>query len=100
VLTVFERIPDLFVAMYDRQFSIWAREYQRRGNTAAIVFNLPPGHRAVLGPDGEPVWKGAWLAAEVDRSQGVPRVVIRPRTEHDEEMIARHCREMAPHVLH
>lgn len=100
MLTAFERIPDFFVELYDAQFAQWAREFRKRGQFAAIVFDLPPGTRAVLGPDGEPVWKGCWLEAEVDRSRPqMPRVVIRPRTEHDAEMIERHVREMRPHRL-
>lgn len=100
MLTVFEGIPDLFVALYDEQFQLWAREYRKRGAYAAIVFDRPRGTPVILGVDGEPVWHGAWLEAAVDRSQPqLPRVVIRPRTEHDAEMIERHCLEMAPHVL-
>ncbi len=100
MMTVFERIPDLFVELYDAQFQQWAREFQARGRYAAIVFNRPRGVPAILGADGEPIWVGAWLSAEVDRSQPqTPRVVIRPRTEHDAEMIERHVREMSPHVL-
>jgi hypothetical protein len=100
MLTVYERIPEIFVELYDQQFQQWAREFQKRGQYAAIVFNRPRGTPVILGADGEPVWVGAWLSAEVDRSQPqLPRVIIRPRTEHDQEMIERHCREMAPHVL-
>lgn len=100
MITVFERIPDLFVELYDEQFKQWAREFRKRGTYAAIVFNRVPGTPVLLGADGEPVWKGAWLEAEVDRAQPqLPRVVIRPRTDHDAEMIERHCREMRPHVL-
>lgn len=100
MITVFEKIPDLFVEMYDAQFAQWAREFRTRGTYAAIVFDRPPGAPVLLGPDGQPMWKGAWFEAEVDRSmpQNV-RVVIKPRTQHDEEMIDRHCREMAPHRL-
>lgn len=100
MLTVFDRVPELFIELYDAQFAQWAREFRKRGQYAAIVFDLPPGVPAILGPDGDPIWRGCWLAAEVDRSQPqVPRVVIRPRTEHDAEMIERHCREMRPHRL-
>lgn len=100
MLTVFEKIPDLFVELYDDQFRMWSREFQKRGHYAAIVFNRPRGTPLVLGPDGKPVWVGAWLEATVDREHPQnPRVVIKPRTEHDADMIERHCREMAPHVL-
>ena len=96
MMTVFEKIPDLFVEMYDAQFVTWAREFQKRGQFAAIVFDRVPGQAVLLGPDGRPAWKGAWFEAEVDRSapQNI-RVVIKPRTPHDEEMVDRHCREMS-----
>lgn len=100
MITTFERIPELFVELYDAQFRQWAREFRERGRYAAIVFNRPAGHRMELDEDGEPVWFGAWFSAEVERTLlGGPRVVVRPRTEHDEDMVLRHCREMAPFVL-
>lgn len=100
MITVFEKIPDIFVQRYDAQFAQWAREFRTRGHYAAIVFDRMPGQGVVLGPDGEPVWRGAWFEAEVDRSRpdGV-RVVIKPRTEHDVEMVERHCREIGPWML-
>ena len=100
MITIFERIPELFVSMYDEQFAMWAREFRKRGQFAAIVFNRPAGTPMLLDADGLPIWKGAWLSAEIDHSSPqMPRVVIKPRTEHDEEMILRHCVEMRPHVL-
>jgi hypothetical protein len=101
MITSFEKIPDLFIELYDAQFQIWAREFRARGRYAAIVFNRPPGTPMEMDAEGQPVWHGCWLAAEIDRGLiGGPRVVIRPRTDHDAEMIERHCREMAAHVLH
>lgn len=100
MLTVFENVPDLFVELYNRQFEQWAREFQKRGPYAAIVFNRPRGTPMQMDEHNQPVWHGAWLAAEVDRSRPQHvRVIIRPRTEHDRDMIERHCREMRPHVL-
>ncbi len=100
MLTIFERIPDIFVHLYDPQFQLWAREFQARGRKCAIVFNPAPGAVPVFDGDGRMVARGCWLEAEVDRSlPQTPRVVIRPASEHDEEMIGRHCREMARHVL-
>lgn len=100
MITTFERIPEIFIELYDAQFQLWAREFKTRGPYAAIVFNRPPGTPMQMDEDGQPVWHGAWLHATVDRTLiGGPRVVIGPRTEHDRDMIERHCREMMPHVL-
>ena len=43
MITVFERIPEFFVELYDAQFQIWAREFRKRGYECAIVFSRPPG---------------------------------------------------------
>lgn len=99
MITVFEKIPDLFVEVYDPQFQTWAREYRRRGARCAIVFNPVPGVAPALDGEGRVVAAGAWLTAEVDGGGARPRMVIRPATEHDAEMIARHVRALSPHVL-
>lgn len=99
MLTVFEKIPDLFVEVYDAQFQTWAREFRTRGPRCAIVFNLTPGAQPIYDEDGRIVAVGAWLTADLDLSTPNRRMVIRPATEHDEEMIARHGRAMKPHVL-
>lgn len=94
MLTVFEKIPVLFVEMYDAQFGVWAQEFRKRGAKQAIEFAPVPGVPRILDAEGRPVQKGARFEAEVDRSGGEIRVVIRPASEHDEEMIARHVSEM------
>lgn len=95
MLTVFEKIPEAFVHAYDFQFQTWAREFRKRGAKCAIVFDQKPGAPVILDGDGRAVAKGAWLVAEVDRSKPAePRMVIKPSSEHDEDMIARHAREM------
>lgn len=99
MLTVFEKIPDLFVELYDAQFQLWAREFRARGRKCAIVFNPAPGSAPVFDEEGRLVAVGAWLEAQVETGLGEPRIVIKPASEHDAEMIARHCHEMAPHVL-
>lgn len=98
MLTVFEKIPDLFVQHYDSSFQIWAREFRKRGDRCAIPFDRTPGVPVILGPDGQPSWRGAWFVAEVDRSepQNV-RVVIRPENEFAEALVEKHTREMAGH---
>lgn len=100
MITIFERIPDLFVEMYDAQFQVWAREFGARGTRQAIVFARAPGVPVLLDAEGRPIVAGVWLQAEVDRAPGgAARVVIRPADEHAEELIARHCREMRAHVM-
>lgn len=100
MITVFERIPDLFVELYDPQFKTWAAEFRMRGPKCAIVFTPVPGSAPVFDGEGRIVAAGCWLLAEMDRSQPqMPRVVIRPATNHDEEMIAKHCRAMRSRVL-
>lgn len=100
MLTVFERVPDVFVEMYDAEFRVWAAEFRRRGVRQAIEFRRRPGVPVLLDGEGRPIVAGAWLEAEVDLSRAAcPRVVIRPASAADEEAIARHCREMRSHVL-
>lgn len=95
MLTVFEKIPEPFVHAYDHQFQAWAREYRTRGAKCAIVFDRKPGAAVLLDGEGRPVARGAWLVAQIDRSRPAePRMVIRPSSEHDADMIARHTREM------
>lgn len=98
MLTVFENIPDLFVAHYDGSFQVWAREFKKRGARCAIPFDRVPGIPVILGHDGQPVWKGAWLVAEPDTSDpSRPRMVIKPEDEFAAHLIEKHTREMARH---
>lgn len=113
MITVFEKIPDFFVEMYDAQFRQWARELRKRGYYQAIPLYIPPdkpvryrddGFPETLNEEGEWVARGAWLEAHYDAgnmagSGQEPRMVIRPRTDQDAELIARHCREMARYRL-
>ena len=104
MITIFNKIPDLFVELYDAQFRQWAREFRERtekfGPQAAIVFNPVPGQSADLDEHGQTVWKGAWFRAEVDKSNPANvRVIISPKTPHDEEMVLKHTFDMSPHRL-
>jgi hypothetical protein len=97
MITVFDGIPDLFVELYDAQFQTWAREFRARGRKCAIVFNPPPGATPKFDGEGRMVAEGCWLEATVDLPAG--KIEIRAASEHDAEMIARHCAAMRPHVL-
>lgn len=95
-VTVFERIPDLFVELYDFQFRVWARDFRKRGPRQAILFQRPPGAPLELDEEARVIQHGAWLVAE---PQGDGVMKIRPATEQDAELIARHCHEMRGLVL-
>ena len=55
MLTVFEKIPDLFVQHYDSSFQVWAREFRQRGHECAIPFDRKPGAPVILGSGWETV---------------------------------------------
>lgn len=96
----FERIPDAFVEHYNYQFRVWGSEFRQRGPRCAIVFDLAPGASPELDGEGRPMMKGAWFEAYADWSRpDNPRLVIMPVDEANEELIARHTREMAGHWL-
>jgi len=100
MITVFERIPEIFVERYDSQFQTWAREFRRRGPKCAIPFDLMPGEIRLLDAGGRKIVKGCWLQAEVDRERpSMPRVVVKPATDHDAEMIERHSRDLRKWML-
>lgn len=113
MITVFERIPVFFVEMYDAQFQQWARELRTRGYHQAIPFFVPPGKPVrwredgfpeTLNEEGEWIARGCWLEAHYDAGLTAgaglePKMVIRPRTDADAELIERHCREMARYRL-
>jgi hypothetical protein len=90
MITVFDaKIPELFVQVYDPQFQMWAREFRTRGRKCAIVFNPAPGAAPKFDEEGRMVAVGACSRLEA-RGVGEPRIVIKPASEHDAEMIARH----------
>lgn len=97
--TEFEKIPPLFVELYRYQFEVWAREYRKRGPKCAIVFARRPGSAVLLDAGGRPIQAGAWLTAELDVVGTHCRFVVRPATDHDAEMIERHCLEMRGQAL-
>lgn len=98
MLTVFERIPDPFVQAYDGQFQTWAREFRKRGNRCCVLFSRAPGAAVLLDEGGRPIQHGAWLVAELDKSKPrEPKIVIRPADDFNEELIAKHSKEMQRH---
>lgn len=93
VVTVFERVPDRFVELYDAEFQRWAANYSRIGRVGAIKLKRPVAP-LVLSADQRQI-VGVRLTADVDKSRLPVRVVIRPQTDADEEAIKRHVVDMA-----
>ena len=75
MLTVFDGIPEIFVARYDGLFQRWGREFARRGKKVAIVFDPMPGEERMVDEEGRIVLVGAWLTAEIEE------MVVRPASE-------------------
>jgi hypothetical protein len=87
-VTVFERIPDAFVELYDAQFRGWAANFKRVGRVAAFRLKRPVDPLVVARDQRKIV--GVRLEAEVDGG----RITIRPQTDADAEAIARHVVDM------
>jgi hypothetical protein len=95
ITTIFEQIPDPFVAAYDAQFQTWAREFGRRGRRCCVLFDRPPGTPVLLDGEGRKIQRGVWLQARVEqRADGQKRVIIKPENDFAAELIARHTSEM------
>lgn len=94
MITVFERIPDVFVHAYDDQLQAWGREFRRRGPRCPIIFRRAPGSPVILDETGRPIMAGAWLTADIEPSVNGPRMVVRPADDLAEELIAEHVRAM------
>lgn len=93
------RTAELFNAMYREQFEVWGREFRTRGKKAAIQFRVKKGAPVILDAWGDPVQKGAWLNARIEREGERVRVVVEPATEQDAESIEKHVHEMQHLVL-
>lgn len=93
-VTVFERIPDVFVEAYDAGFRWWAANFGKVGTTAVMKLRKPLEPSA-LSTDRRRI-VGVRLTAEVQRGLGgkVTRIVIRPQDEANEEAIRRHSAEL------
>ncbi|MCK1445416.1 hypothetical protein IVB43_23815 [Bradyrhizobium sp. 48] len=96
-MTVFEYrsgrpIPDYFVERYDDELQAWGANFSKIGPIKHIV--LKEGYLADLSPNPEQgaVLLRVALVAEV--SSGRDRVTVRPLSEFDEGLIARHVEKM------
>ncbi len=96
-VTIFEYrngkpMPDWFVICYDDEISAWGANFRKIGPIKSIV--LREGHFADLSPDPEQgaVLYGVKLIAEISSRRD--RVTVRPLSEQDEALIARHCEKM------
>lgn len=96
-VTIFEYrsgrpMPDYFVERYDDELSAWGANFSKIGPIKNIV--LREGHFADLSPQEEQgaVLLGVQLVAEVSSQRD--RVVVRPLSDQDEALIARHCEKM------
>ena|SRR5882724_5025166 len=96
-VTIFEYrngrpMPDWFVVKYDEELQAWGANFSKIGPIKSIV--LREGYLSDLSPDPEQgaVLLGVRLLAEVSLRRD--RVVVRPLSEQDEALIARHCEKM------
>lgn len=96
-VTIFEYrsgrpMPDWFATRYDEELSAWGANFSKIGPIKTIV--LKEGHLADLSPDPEQgaVLLGVKLIAEVSSRRD--RVTVRPLSEQDEAIIAKHCEKM------
>lgn len=92
MLTVFERVPDEFVRLYDGQLQNWARNFRKVGKVAVIKFTRPlsadkMGKRATF--DRFQI-VGVRLKADLDAG----RIVVSPQTDEDAEAISAHLADL------
>ena len=93
MVTVFERIPDSFIELYDVSFQNWAHNFQQVGEVAIFKLRRPVEPLVLSMNQGRII--GVRLCAEFDNSDpSRPRMVIRPQTDADEEAIKRHVVDM------
>lgn len=88
-------LPEYFVKRYGLELREWGRNFARIGLEKTIV--LREGTLSDLSPDVEQgaVLRGVKLKAEIDRMKmDEIRIIISPKTEADERMIANHVQKM------
>ena len=90
--TCFEKIPDYFVERYDAELVAWGANFKKVGPIKKIVLRegmlADPSPREEYGPQLIQVE----LVAEVTRDPFM--VTVRPLSERDEALIARHCEKL------
>ena len=91
MITIFDGIPEIFVAYYDTQFCQWAQEFRARGRKVAIVFDVLSGQVPSLDVEDRLAWSGAWFTADIEPFRGQQAMVIRPATDWDKNLIEIHC---------
>jgi hypothetical protein len=94
MITAFERIPELFVSVYDADFQRWGRGFRKIGSRYTLRLKKPVAPLAVR-TDGR-VIVGVVLKADVERAVDgtVKRVVIMPADEANAEAIRRHTADL------
>jgi len=96
---VFERIPELFVKVYDAQLRAWGRDLAKVGKIGTVRLRKPV--EPLIIHAGAKRIVGVRLIAEPERGpDGATRLVISPSTDADEEAIRRHVRDLAAEMLH
>lgn len=93
MITVFERIPDVFVEVYDAALRRWGREFRTMGPRVTIRLRTPLEPSALAADPRRTV--GVVLVAMLDGD----RMVVRPANEANEEAIRRHAAELRRAVL-
>lgn len=94
--TVFERIPEWFVIRYaeadDSEIVLWGKSFGKIGPIKKII--LQEGVFADSSPNPEygPQLIQVELVAEISREKN--QVVVKPLSERDEMLIAKHCEKM------
>ena len=98
MITVFERIPEVFVNAYDAQFKAWSRQFREIGPIVGFRLKKPIEALPFEKRQGRII--GVRLKADIDASvPDKPRMVIQPQTLEDEEAIKRHCFDLKALVL-
>ncbi len=94
----FDRVPDAFLRHYEAQFKTWGREFKKRGQNCAVILETPPGQATPLDEGGRPVIACVWFKAHLDWTDAAkPKLIIEPKDEFAEELMARHTAEMKRH---